>query len=268
MLDLEGESMNAARRAMLVELNGMLGRPVDDPLTISGTLPDVPGSETLQAVAQHAIEQRRPDFRMAELEIDRARSEEALARAERWEDVGVGLAAMRQRQTFDGQIGNMTNSMVGIAVTIPLPLWNRNQGRIAEAQAMRQRALAGLEAKQLAIATEIREAETRMTGLAVVLGKTRGPAVELARENTKLLEETYASGGTPFLMIIESQKQRLDLEKSALQTEDQLAAAISAWEMRTGYFAPSIREVLAAGRSRTGRVPEDKVIQHPNPPHP
>lgn len=265
MLELDRQNMDIQKQAMLAELNGMLGRGPREAFSLAGELPSPPSSSVLKTAADEATK-RRPDYRLAALEIDKTRSEEVLARAERWEDVSIGLAGMRQHQTFDGEISNMNNTMVGVVVSVPVPIWNRNQGRIAEARAAQQRTMTALQARELAIATEVREAQIRVTGLAEVVAKTRGPAVDLARNNTKLLEDTFASGTIPFLMIFESQKQRLDLEKSALDSEEQLAASISAWETRTGYFSSRIRDALAAGHQPTNnRKASDKSVIHSKP---
>ena len=39
-----------------------------------------------------------------------------------------------------------TETMVGVRLSVPLPLWNRNQGEIAETTAARARAVAELQA--------------------------------------------------------------------------------------------------------------------------
>ena len=67
--------------------------------------------------------------------------------------------------TFLGQYEHeppdQPNTM-GFGVSFPLPLWNRNQGRIAETQASQQRATANVEALDLTIATQVREAQARV----------------------------------------------------------------------------------------------------------
>ena len=79
-----------------------------------------------------------------------------------------------------------------------------------------------------------------MSGLAAILEQTRGAALELARSNTKLNEETYAAGTTPFLTILESQRQRLMVEQMAVETEEKLAAAITDWQTRACAFPDAV----------------------------
>jgi len=253
-LALAREALVVERRAKLAELNGVLGRAPADTLSLGGTLPSSPDDATLRAAAAQAASER-PDRRLAALQIDKAQAEQRLAKAERWEDIGIGAAITREREE------GMYDTMVGIGVSIPLPLWNRNQGRIAETQASQQRAAANVEALDLTIATQVREAQARVTGLAGVLARTRGPALDLARQNTKLLEETYASGTASFLTVFESRKQRLAIEQAAVDTEEQLAAAITDWEMRAAHFPPAVRAALASEGRRAPKASAAKATK-------
>jgi cobalt-zinc-cadmium efflux system outer membrane protein len=257
-LDLSREALSVERRARLAELNGLLGRSPGQTLSVTGALPEAPDSSSLNSAA--AITLRRPDRQLAVLQIDKAQAEQRLAKSERWEDVGVGAAVIREREE------GMYETMVGLKVSVPLPLWNRNQGRIAETQARQERAAASVDALDLAIASEIREAQARVTGLATVLNRTRGPALDLARKNTQLIQDTYATGTASFLTVFESRKQRLSIEETALQTEEQLAAAITDWEMRTGLFPSSVRAALASEGRRIPKAAVSKNIVHPRSP--
>ena len=50
----------------------------------------------------------------AALQIDKSRAEQRLAKAERWEDIGIGAGITREREE------GMYDTMVGIGVSIPL----------------------------------------------------------------------------------------------------------------------------------------------------
>lgn len=239
-LDLAREGLLVERRAMVADLNGLLGRSPTAELSIAGDLPQVPSTKTLEAAAVAATS-RRPDRQLAALQGDKSSAEEKLARAEKWEDLSFGFDMGRQREF------GMEDTMAGLQISVPLPLWNRNQGRVAETQAAQQRAQASVAARDLAIDTEVKEAQARLTGLAAILDKTRGPAMELARKNTELLEQTYAGGTTPFLTIFESRRQRLMLEQNAVETEDRFAAAMTDWEMRTMHFPAPVLAAFKTG---------------------
>lgn len=257
-LSLTRDALTVERRAKLAELNGLLGRTPSQALTLAGDFPSAPDKAVLRSAAAQAVG-RRPDRQLAALQIDKSQAEQRLAKAERWEDIGIAAGITREREE------GMYDTMVGVAVSVPLPLWNRNQGRIAETQAAQQRAAAAVEALDLTIATEVREAQARVTGLTGVLTRTRGPALDLARQTTNLIEETYASGTASFLTVFESRKQRLAIEQAAVDIEEQLTAAITDWETRTAYFPAAVRAALTsegrrspnarAASASTARVP-------------
>jgi cobalt-zinc-cadmium efflux system outer membrane protein len=255
-LDLSREALLVEQRAKVAELNGLLGRQPDDRMNMGGAFPEAPDAAALRAAAAQAVG-RRPDRQLAALQIDKSQAEQRLAKAERWQDIGIGAGLTREREE------RMYDTMVGVVVAVPLPLWNRNQGRIAETQAAQQRATAGVEALDLTIATEIREAQARVTGLASVLTRTRGPALDLARQTTKLIVETYATGAASFLTVFESRKQRLAIEQSAVNTQEQLAAAITDWEMRTAHFPPAVRAALATEGRRAPKAAAAKTVIKP-----
>lgn len=238
-LSLERDGLLVEQRAATADLNGLLGRGPEASLALAGALPPVP-SPTARRAAAAAANSRRPDRQLAALETGRFSAEERLARAASWENLRAGFDLGREREM------EMHETMVGLAFSLPLPLWNRNQGRIAETRAAQERALAQVAARELAIASEIREAEERLTGLAAILNRTRGPTLALARKNTALLEQTYPAGASSFLTVLESQRQWLALERSAIETEARLASAITDWEMRTLQFPAPVLHALTA----------------------
>lgn len=229
-LALQRQAQILARESALDALRGALGLDPGTPLTITGSLPVLPKS--------FSVEIKRPDFQLTLLQANKSTAEQRLARVEKWENLSVGLAATRERE--DG----MYDNMVGLKFGVPLPLWNRNQGRLAELRAAGERAQTQITSRRLAIATEIREAQTRALGLAEILRQLNGTAQTQARQNTERIEQSVASGTGTFVTIYESRRQHLNLALTSLETEMQLASALTDWETRTGHFPESIRTAL------------------------
>jgi cobalt-zinc-cadmium efflux system outer membrane protein len=92
----------------------------------------------------------------ARVEIARRASE--LARAERWSDVGVGVVSEMQRAE-DAPTGQQSDNFVGLRLSLPLPFWNRNQGRLHEAVAAAERRR--LERDALVVRTGAEQAGAR-----------------------------------------------------------------------------------------------------------
>jgi len=227
-LDLDLGRLEVEKQALHTRLNGLMGREPEAPLRLAGKLPALPSPDELRREAQ-AASGRRPDRQLALLRGRRARAEEILARARRWEEVGIGVDVMHEPGM---------ETTVGLRISVPLPLWDRQQGAIAESRAAREEARAALAALDLAIATEIREAGERLQSLMALLKKAGGEDHRLARENTRLLEATYATGETPFLAVFEGRRQELALRLAAVELEEAWLAAYTEWETRTARFAP------------------------------
>ncbi|HWL53293.1 MAG TPA: TolC family protein [Chthoniobacteraceae bacterium] len=234
-LTLEEERLAVEKEALQAQLRGKLGRPDDAPLKISGNLPATPSHAVLRREGESALT-RRPDRQLALLSVDRAQAEQRLARSQRWDGVMVGVEAVQEAE--HGYSG------VGVRVSIPLPLWDRQRGRLAETAAARQRAQAGVAARDLAIRTEIDEAGERIEGGAALVKRSRGAMLELARRNTHRVAEAYGHGRASFVSIFESQKQQLALERLALENEERLVEAVTAWETATVSFPPVVRKRL------------------------
>ncbi|MEO7931846.1 MAG: TolC family protein [Chthoniobacterales bacterium] len=229
-LGLQRQAQIVARDSSHDALRGLMGLQPGTPMEITGALPALPKS--------FAVAPERPDLQLALLQSDKSQAEQRLARLEKWEDLTVGLGVSRQRE--DG----MSENMAQLKFSLPLPVWNRNQGRIAETQAAGERAQTQITARQLAISTEIREAQTRATGLAEILRQLDGTAQAQARQNTERIQQSVASGTGTFVSIYESRRQHLTLALTSLETEMQLVSALTDWETRTGHFPAGVRAAL------------------------
>lgn len=242
---LELQKLTLAQAALLNQqeitataLNRLLGREPKTPLLISG----VPGAEfdtnTVAEISRQAIA-RRPDRQLAALGIDRAGAEIKLAKAEKWEDWTVGFDYSRSVGKFDAPIGTKTDNFFGVGVSIPLPLWNRNQGRVSEAQATQQRAEAELRALDLRIAAEAQTTENQMRRLLDIMRQYREESIKLAEENIALLQKGYADGLVNITAVIQAQQQLTELRESYLEALADFIRAKTEWETATAAVLPA-----------------------------
>lgn len=219
-------------------LNRLLGREPKTPLQMSGATSAEFDTNTVAEISRQTIA-RRPDRQLAALGIDRAGAEIKLARAEKWEDWTVGFDYSRSVGKFDAPIGTKTDNFLGVGVSIPLPLWNRNQGRVSEAQATQQRAEAELKALDLRIATEAQTAENQMRRLLDILRQYREDSIKLAEENIALLQKGYADGLVNITAVIQAQQQLTGLRQSYLEALADFIRAKTEWETATAAVLPA-----------------------------
>jgi cobalt-zinc-cadmium efflux system outer membrane protein len=139
----------------------------------------------------------RPDLRAAEAARRKARADVDLARANAWWDVTPQLEYKRtdaNDQTF------------GFGVSVPLRIFDRNQGEIARTRAEVERADALREASARQILSEV---DTSLTTVATqreriaVLRDTYLPKAEQARQT---VEFAYRRGGVSLLDFLDAQR--------------------------------------------------------------
>ncbi|MCX6969363.1 MAG: TolC family protein [Verrucomicrobia bacterium] len=171
-------SLEADEEAALAALKGSLGITGAQTLNLSGSLAEIISRLKSAAGTKKLY---RPDLVRAALEADAAAAEIALARSEVWEDVTVGVEYEFMR-TLDGP-DLMNENFLGARVILPLPVWNRNQGNIAEKTAGRERAGRELEAAKRGIESEIAAARVRAS-------KTSSIATLISKDSLPLLDET------------------------------------------------------------------------------
>lgn len=239
---LEWQKLTLAQAALLNQqeiasttLNRLLGREPKTPLQISGAVNAEFDTNSIAEISQQA-QAHRPDRQLAALGIDRAASEIKLARAEKWEDWTVGFDYSRSVSKFDAPIGTKTDNFLGVGVSIPLPFWNQNQGRVSEAQATQQRAVAELNALDLRINAETQTAEDQMRRLLGILHQYRDESIKLAEENVILLQKGYADGLVTITAVIQAQQQLTDLRQSYLEALGGFEQALTDWQTATASF--------------------------------
>lgn len=197
--------MQAEIAAMSESLKPMLGLPASEPLTVTGTLP----AAQLPAAAQP--DDSRPDIQAAIRRADAAGQSVHLARAKKWEDWSGGLMVDRDR-TMDMPEGLRDETMLGLQLSIPLPFWNKNEGEIAEAEAIRARALADVEALRLKAGGEAASARREMQELRPVLGEYSGQLLPLAKQQIELVREAYVNNKASLQDVLRARDRLLMIE--------------------------------------------------------
>lgn len=205
---LETRKMETERLGLTGSLRPMLGIAATDTLQLSGSL-------TTTTLPSGMNWHRRPDYLLAQTKSEAAQTEADLARARRWQDMSAGFFAAREQQDVAARTTERTG-FVGFRISIPLPLWNRNQGEIAEKAASAERARLEQEALASQITSEADTARREMEANAALLRETRDQLLPLVIEQTTKLEKAYEAGQTDLLTLLRARDQWLELESGAL----------------------------------------------------
>lgn len=211
------EAEEALREARL-SLAPLLGLRLDqaEALELKGSIADTaPPPPSGDALIQTALASR-PDLAAYRLGIKYAESDVRLARAERFQDVYL----LAQPYTFQNNepFHNKSAHSWGVGMTVPLPIFDRNQGRIQRAQVNVRQTQIDLATLEHRVATDVRQAERRYAisrKSADRIDRDLLPAAVRVRETALRL---YRSGETSIVDFLNAQREYNDLVRQARDT--------------------------------------------------
>lgn len=202
--------LNVEKSTLLGTLRPLLGVRTSDLIDITGTLAEPGGLP-----GESAVLSERGDYRAAKANAEAARQGVELARANKWEDITVGISASHDR-TEDAPEGLSRDTMIGFKVNVPLPLWNKNEGKIREALSTAKRTEKEIEAVAAQARAEAASARAEMVTLAKIVGDIDDKLIPAAKQIEEQLRTNYAAGLTPLPEVIRARGKRFELEAQRL----------------------------------------------------
>ena len=208
-LALEIRQLDASEAAAVGELKPLLGMRPQEKLLVTGALEE-PAMPKVQA--NHA---KRPDYQAAALDALAATENVALQEAKKYEDVEAGFFAGAER-TEDAPDGYDKEAIVGMRFSIPLPLWNKNEGAIQEAQATKERKEKEASALARSIHLEASAAKSEMEQWAKLLAELNGTLIPLAEQQSTAAEDAFRKGLGEIQTVFRNREKRLQLSAARL----------------------------------------------------
>lgn len=150
----------------------------------------------------------RPDLRSAGLAVEAARNRAALARVD-W--LNLALVA-------DANERGATGFEAGPGFRFTLPIFNRNQGQIARADAEVERAVRQQRTLGDRVILDVREAHARYRQARADLAAWRGGILPALEQAVGLAERSYRSGETPLVQVLDTNRQLLDARAREVQS--------------------------------------------------
>lgn len=215
-----------AVQAALIELNQLRGASVDAPLRIATPvlkLNDAPAIPALMAAAR----ENNFDYRMRRLEVEQQGFEIRLARNERYPAISVS-PFYSQEKAGDRE------SVVGIGLSVPLPVTQRARSTVDVAEARRRQAEVAVIVAQRELE---REVLTAAQAFATKVAETRRWAPESVtkfQEAAALSDRHYRLGAVPISTYVELQNSYLDAVEALLDTQREALEAGLKLQQLTG----------------------------------
>lgn len=237
---IEATELNAQRKASealrvtqsaLLELNQLRGAPPQSPLEIAKSpLKFHPPADrdTLLAMARtnnFELKVRAVELAQQGLRVD-------LARNERFPVVALGPTFMEENA------GTERERILGLTVSLPLPLWNRNRANVETASARRTQAAVSYELAQRDVTRRVLEAALTYETKLGQMAEWRPDSVAHFREAAEVADRHYRLGAVPISTYVELQKQYLDAVEGLLDTQREALEAAVQLELLTGMPTP------------------------------
>ncbi len=223
-LELERERKRrelAAAKARLAELWG--GRAADV-VRVVGRLPsgvDLPDEERLKTLARESV---RLQVRAHRIRVAQAAVRFEEARGVPDLTITGGLRVL----PADGSVGFVAG------VSIPLPVFDRNQGNVAAARLRVRRAEALLAAARNSIEARLAELLERARQANEALRRLRGSLVPSARMALDAASEAYKAGKVDYLAVLDAQAALLRLQVEEIELKRRMAKTFAEMESLVG----------------------------------
>ena len=167
-----------------------------------------PDIEKLQVTALA----ERPDIRAKRYTVSQRESDLKLAKAYRIPDVTIGAG-----YAIQGAQGPDNPGQVALNAGIPLPLFNRNQGGIRQAEISLQTAEADLDKTVNLVENEVDVAYRNLLQSRRLVEAYFGEVLEDARATVTIVERAYERGGATILDLLDAARTSRTIQQSYIE---------------------------------------------------
>lgn len=211
-ITLQRRAAQAARelQGALLELNQLRGAPAAAPLRLTGTLEAPTNAPPLSALLDAAATNNF-DLRLRQTELAQQGFHVELARNERYPSVTLA-------PFYAAETANDEQRIVGVGISLPLPLWHQNRGGVEAAQAREQQAQASLRATQRDIERRVTDHALALETRLAEMAQWRPDAAAQFREAAELADRHFRLGAVPVTIYVEMQMKYLDALEALLVT--------------------------------------------------
>jgi len=217
-----------ALQSALFDVNRLRGQPLGTPLRIAETelrLPPVPEREALLAAAR----ERNFDIRLRLAELEQQGFKLSLSENQRWPEISVGPFFSHARAGLAAE----RESTIGIGLSLPLPLWNRNAGNIATEKARQQQAETSLFLVRLSTEQAVMEQWLAYRLTTEEMGRWHADSRQRFRQVAELGDRHYRLGSLPIATYLELQREYLDALDSILALQVRALNSLQQLEVLT-----------------------------------
>lgn len=223
----KANDMALAAQVALFELNQLRGVRPEAPLRVVPvelTFPPRAETGTLLVMART----NNFELRLRVAELAQQGFQVDLARNERYPALSVGPTFSEEK------VAGTREQTIGVGISLPLPLWNRNKGNIEAAAARQIQAEVSLNLTEREIQRHVLAAALTYETKRREMAKWRPDSVQHFKDAAELADRHYRLGAVPISTYVELQKQYLEAVESLLETRQAALEAAAQLELLTG----------------------------------
>ena len=184
------------QRNALSRLFALFGR-IDAPFTFlegkAESLPSVPSLADLQPLISSA-----PGVVLARIEVDRRKALTALEQSKRVPDVTVSVGMQRSNET--------QRNVLLFGVSVPLPVFDRNQGNLLEALKLEDKARDELQAASVRLHSEVAQGQERLSTITAEVQSLQQDVLPGAKSAYDAATIGFENGKFNFLEVLDAQR--------------------------------------------------------------
>lgn len=185
------ELRNATSR--LLALMGMTNTPFAALGGKADSLPSVPKLADLQPLISSA-----PSVVLARIEVDRRKALTELEQSKRVPDVTVSVGTQRSNET--------QRNVLLLGVSVPLPVFDRNQGNLLEALKLEDKAQDELQGATVRLYSEVAQARERLATIAAEIAALQQDVLPGAKSAYDAATIGFENGKFNFLEVLDAQR--------------------------------------------------------------
>ncbi len=227
----EGSRIDTAKTLNLsqAKLWTFMGLPTGESPAIAGNIDtEVAITKSLVDLKQLAHSQR-PDLKALAAEKGRGDADIIMAEAEGVPNLTAGLFYSHERRTDATGTGEekVRDNLLGIRLSLPIPVFDKNQAGVQEAKARKSSSESRLLAAGRNVEREVETAYASYLNSEKVLALYKTNIIPQLEENLQLTQEAYRLGEVGILAVIQEQKKFFEVSDGyLLALHDRQAALV------------------------------------------
>ncbi len=210
----------------ILELNQLRGQRWTNALTMQSLELVFVSAPELEALLG-AARTNNFEIRMRQAELEQQGFKVSLAKKEGYPSFKVG-------PYFSQEKAGDRERQIGVALSVPLPLWNSNKGNVEAAAARQKQAETSMLVTQREVERRVVEHAGAYRTRLAEMAKWRAESVQEFRNAAELADRHYRLGAVPIATYVELQKQYLEAVEALLETKREALEAGQELQRLTG----------------------------------